>query len=759
MDPEKDTGNIEYKLKLIDKDVNKINTLTTQMRYRCLEGNGECIYNIGVEDNGTMTGITYEEYIETIKNINLIAIKNNYSVNLLSSTEVKNKKSIYEVLIREINENKYIDIKVAVAGNADCGKCLDPKTPIIMYNGEIKYIKDVVVGDILMGDDFTPRKVLKLYNGETEMFEIFQTKGMNYKITKNHILSLKFGKPTMRKYKKKYITISHIGNGILEYIYFDTYIDACNYMLSIKNNIETVDISLNEYLKQSKNWKDFFYGYSVGADYKYKNSKNKGIYYNNTISGARMGQINVLSERKNPTEWKPNNRPLMSKIKVEKLEVSEYNGFELDGNGRFLLEDFTVTHNSSTIGSLITGKNDNGRGLTRSFVFNYVHELKSGRTSSVAHQILGFDNDGKIVNNQGLNRLSWSEIISKSSKIISFFDLAGHEKYLHTTIMGLTSSSPDICMIMVDANNGIKPMTKEHIFLCVTLKIPFVIVITKIDICKDRQNILKETIQSINKFLKYPGIRRIPVPIKTLDDIILSCKNIYSESISPIFQLSCVTGEGMDKFKTFLNIVGKKIIQKIDDDVVEFHIDNIFNVYGFGLVLGGHLINGTISVGDKLLIGPYTGSYDQIIIRSVYSKKTPVQRVSSGSYVCLGVKKVDKTNIKKGNVIISNKNEKLIIKKFVAEITVLRTHSTTVKIGYEPLFHAHSIRQTTRIIEIHNKKNARGENIIKDDNILRNGDIAKIVLEFKYHPEYLKIGTRFILAEGKCKIVGEVLSD
>ena len=325
--------------------------------------------------------------------------------------------------------------------------------------------------------------------------------------------------------------------------------------------------------------------------------------------------------------------------------------------------------------------------------------------------------------------------------------------------MGLTSSSPDICMIMVDANNGIKPMTKEHIFLCVTLKIPFVIVITKIDICKDRQNILKETIQSINKFLKYPGIRRIPVPIKTLDDIILSCKNIYSESISPIFQLSCVTGEGMDKFKTFLNIVGKKIIQKIDDDVVEFHIDNIFNVYGFGLVLGGHLINGTISVGDKLLIGPYTGSYDQIIIRSVYSKKTPVQRVSSGSYVCLGVKKVDKTNIKKGNVIISNKNEKLIIKKFVAEITVLRTHSTTVKIGYEPLFHAHSIRQTTRIIEIHNKKNARGENIIKDDNILRNGDIAKIVLEFKYHPEYLKIGTRFILAEGKCKIVGEVLSD
>ena len=535
MDPEKDTGNIEYKLKLIDKDETRINTLTTQMRYRCLEGNGECVYNLGVEDNGIVVGLSEEEYQETIKNINIIAEKNNYSVTLLSSTEIEDDKNIYEVLIREINENKFIDIKVAVAGNVDGGK-------------------------------------------------------------------------------------------------------------------------------------------------------------------------------------------------------------------------------STAIGSLVSGKKDNGRGLTRSFVFNYVHELKSGRTSSIAHQILGFDHEGKVVNNQGLNKLSWAEIVSKSSKVISFFDLAGHEKYLRTTILGLTSSSPDICMIMVDANNGIKPMTKEHIFLCVTLRIPFIIVVTKIDICKARQNVLKETIQSINKFLKYPGIRRIPVPVKTQEDISLSCKNIYSESVTPVFQISCVTGEGMDILKTFLNILGKKPTIK-NDDIVEFHIDNIFNVYGFGLVLGGHLISGSISMGDKLLIGPHTGDYDQIVVRSIYSKKTPVQQISSGSYVCLGVKKTDKANIKRGNVIISHKNEKLIVKKFVAEITILRTHSTTVKTGYEPLFHAYSIRQTVRIREINNKKNARGENILNEDNILRNGDVATVVLEFKYHPEYLKTGTRFILAEGKCKIVGEVLSN
>ena len=535
MEPENDIGNIEYKLKLLNVDDDRLKSLATQMRYRCNEGNGECIYNLGVEDCGVMSGITEQEYNETIKNINCVAGKNNYSVSLLSSTPVSKDKKIYEVLIREIVNDKYIDIKVAVAGNVDSSK-------------------------------------------------------------------------------------------------------------------------------------------------------------------------------------------------------------------------------STTIACLVTGKNDNGRGLTRSYVFNYVHELKTGRTSSISHQILGFDHEGKIVNYQGLNKISWGDIVQKSAKIISFSDLCGHEKYLKTTILGLSSAFPDICMIMVDANNGIKPMTKEHIFLCVTLKIPFIIVISKIDICKDRKNVLEETLRSINTFLKYPGIRRIPLNIKTHEDIMLACKNVYSESITPIFYTSCVTGEGLDDLKSFFNIVGKKVEKKDESfDKVEFYIDQLFNVYGFGIVVGGYLRSGTVNVGDKLLIGPYTGVYDQVIIRSIYCKKIPMQKVSYGSYVCFGIKKTDKTNIKRGNVIISNNSEKLMVMRFTAEINILRTHSTTVKIGYEPLLNAHSIRQCAKIVEIKNKKNARGENIVEDDNILRNGDIATVVLEFKYHPEYIKKGTRFVLSEGKCKIVGEII--
>ena len=69
LEPEKFEGKVEYKLKLVESDVDqlRIEQLTTQMRFRCNQGGGECIYNIGVRDNGTLEGITEDEYNDTIK--------------------------------------------------------------------------------------------------------------------------------------------------------------------------------------------------------------------------------------------------------------------------------------------------------------------------------------------------------------------------------------------------------------------------------------------------------------------------------------------------------------------------------------------------------------------------------------------------------------------------------------------------------------------------------------------------------------------
>ena len=96
-------------------------------------------------------------------------------------------------------------------------------------------------------------------------------------------------------------------------------------------------------------------------------------------------------------------------------------------------------------------------------LLRHKHEAESGRTSSVGNDILGFDSSGAVVNKPDHGNLDWVRVCEKSSKVITFIDLAGHEKYLKTTVFGMTGHAPDFGMLMVGANAGIVGMTKEHL--------------------------------------------------------------------------------------------------------------------------------------------------------------------------------------------------------------------------------------------------------------------------------------------------------
>jgi GTPase len=534
INPEQQNGNIEYKLKLeIDSD-HKIQQLASQMKYRCSEGNSECIYNLGITDEGIVSGISEDEYNKTIEILTKTADKNNYYISLLNSKKVSYNKNIYQVLVREKNDNNYIDIRVAVAGSVDSGK-------------------------------------------------------------------------------------------------------------------------------------------------------------------------------------------------------------------------------SSTLSCLINGILDDGRGSARVSVFNYPHEVKTGRTSSIGHHIIGYNEKGEIVNyNSICSKMSWPDIVKNSSKIINLLDLAGHEKYLKTTILGLSSSLPELCLIIVGANRGIIKMTLEHVFLCITLKIPFAFVVTKIDMVKDKQNILEDTLASIIRLLKCPGIQRIPVKVENNEDIITCAKNIATESIVPIFQISNVTGQGHDNLRQFLNLIEKKKNHNISSDNVEFHIDSSWSITGIGTVVGGFLVSGTVKVGDKLFFGPINGNYEQVTIRSIQCKRVPLQKIDYSTYVCFGIKKLDRNLVRKGRVIVSN-NNKILCKTFTANIRVLKSHSTTIRTGYEPIIHVHTMRQRVKLIDIQNKHNTKNQTHIEpDNNILRTGDTATVTFYFDIQPEFVKSGMNILLCEGITKVVGTI---
>jgi len=80
--------------------------------------------------------------------------------------------------------------------------------------------------------------------------------------------------------------------------------------------------------------------------------------------------------------------------------------------------------------------------------------------------------------------LTAEEICDNCCKLLTFIDLAGHHKYLRTTIRGLTSYSPHYVMLIVSGNSGVVGTTREHLGLALALEVPFFVIVTKQDVTR-----------------------------------------------------------------------------------------------------------------------------------------------------------------------------------------------------------------------------------------------------------------------------------
>ncbi|KAM5148228.1 GTP-binding protein 1 [Mantella aurantiaca] len=397
---------------------------------------------------------------------------------------------------------------------------------------------------------------------------------------------------------------------------------------------------------------------------------------------------------------------------------------------------------STLLGVLTHGELDNGRGFARQKLFRHKHEIESGRTSSVGNDILGFDSHGLVVNKPDSHggSLEWTKICEKSSKIITFIDLAGHEKYLKTTVFGMTGHLPDFCMLMVGSNAGIVGMTKEHLGLALALNVPVFVVVTKIDMCP--ANILQETLKLLQRLLKSPGCRKIPVLVQNKDDVIVTASNFSSERMCPIFQISNVTGENLELLKMFLNLLSPRCSSR-EEEPAEFQIDDTYSVPGVGTVVSGTTLRGLIKLNDLLLLGPDPlGNFTSIAVKSIHRKRMPVKEVRGGQTASFALKKIKRSSIRKGMVMVSPRLNPQASWEFEAEILVLH-HPTTISPRYQAMVHCGSIRQTATILSM-------------SRDCLRTGDKATVHFRFIKTPEYLHIDQRLVFREGRTKAVGTI---
>ncbi|KAJ3333425.1 hypothetical protein HDU76_008236 [Blyttiomyces sp. JEL0837] len=399
---------------------------------------------------------------------------------------------------------------------------------------------------------------------------------------------------------------------------------------------------------------------------------------------------------------------------------------------------------STLLGVLTKGVLDDGRGRARVNLFRHKHEVESGRTSSVGLEIMGFNSKGETLTTAmlGKTKLNWDDICVSASKVLSFIDLAGHEKYLKTTVFGLSGCAPDFVQLLADtyflrkigSNAGIIGMTKEHLGLALALQVPVYIVVTKIDMCP--KNVLESTLKQLTKILKSSGCRKIPMFIKTPGDVLMTAGHFVSERICPIFLVSNLTGEGLDLLKMFLNVLHANSLGRYNvDSPVEYQITDTFSVPGVGTVVSGTVMGGIVHVGDSLLLGPdSTGQFHPTIVKSIQRKRVNVPCASAGQSASFALKKVKRSTIRKGMVMLSKSADAKAVYEFEAEILVLY-HSTTIGAKYQAMLHCGCVRQTAKIIGM-------------DKQVLRTGDRALVQFRFIQHPEYMKVGTRLLFREG-----------
>ncbi|KAF8658288.1 hypothetical protein AX16_002061 [Volvariella volvacea WC 439] len=412
---------------------------------------------------------------------------------------------------------------------------------------------------------------------------------------------------------------------------------------------------------------------------------------------------------------------------------------------------------STTLGVLTRGALDDGRGRARVSLFRHKHEIETGRTSSVGMEILGFDTSGhpilpdipqdadvEVIRRE---KLGWEQISVQAAKIVSFIDLAGHERYLKTTLYGMTSGAPSCVVLTVGANAGLIGMSKEHLAIALALSVPVVVIITKVDMTP--ANKLQQTIDQVIKILKSPGCRKTPVFVKSMETTVEIARVFGSERLCPIFQVSNVTGQGLDFVRTFLNLLPPS-----DGDVEKFPLDQPFeysvtetwSVPYVGTVVNGIINSGTIKTGDLVLIGPdANGKFQQTVIRSMQRKRADVNTAEAGQCVSLALKRIKRSAIRKGMVVVHKTEQPpAAIRRFEGQVLILY-HNTTMQQNYQAMLHCGAVRQTVKIISMDHPL-----------GILRTGDRATVTFEFISQPEFIKVGMKLLFREGKTKGLGVI---
>jgi len=324
-----------------------------------------------------------------------------------------------------------------------------------------------------------------------------------------------------------------------------------------------------------------------------------------------------------------------------------------------------------------------------------------GKTSIIRHLTNCETDQLKEEKERGLSiNLGFAPCPLDNNKIIGVIDVPGHLDFIKNMVAG--AGYIDVLILVIAADDGIMPQTKEHIQIIKLLHTPKIIVaLTKIDLV---DNELQELVsEDINDFLNEHGFKNTP--------IIPICNN---------------TAQGINQLRTTLTKCVESMPEPTSTGLFRMNIARVFSIKGYGTVVTGIPLSGQIKVGDQIELLP---SQKKCKVRSIQNHNYKTNITSTNICSAINITDVEASEIKRG-LSIATPNQFQSTNSALVTITN-KSNNFTIKHNREISFHSGTAKRKATI-KLINK------------NHLQNGEstTAKILFD---EPILLVVGDKFII--------------
>ncbi len=326
---------------------------------------------------------------------------------------------------------------------------------------------------------------------------------------------------------------------------------------------------------------------------------------------------------------------------------------------------------------------------TFSFAFamdNLQEERERGVTIDLAHQ--DFDSDNYY---------------------FTIIDAPGHRDFIKNMITG--ASQADAGVLVVAADDGIQPQTKEHAYLAKTLGIDQLIVaVNKMDLVDYGESEFSDIKDDVSELLQGVG---------------------YDPSSINFVPVSSFKGEGVatdsDEMDWF---DGPCLLDALDDleepekavDLpLRIPVQDVYNISGIGAVTVGRVETGELSGGDNVVFKPSDISGE---VKTIEMHHEEVESAEPGDNIGWNTRGVGQNDVKKGDVAGPTDNPPTVVDSFEAQVIVLN-HPNVVSEGYTPVFHVNTAQVSCTFTDLKKTMNPKtGETIEEDPDYIKQGQAA-----------------------------------